>query len=517
MLHRFGPCVLDLVRGCLRVDGQEASLRPKSFEVLRYLVGNPGRLIPKDVLIAAVWPDTTVTDESLTNCIAEVRRAIGDRDQTVVKTVPRRGYIFTAEVAAQEPADRRAGPGAALERPLPDKPSIAVLAFTNMSGDPGQEYFSDGITEDIITELSRFSELLVIARNSTFTYKGKAVDVRQIGRELGVRYVLEGSIRRDGDRVRISAQLVDAATGAHRWAERYDRGLQDALSVQDEVARQIVAVLAVHVRKVEAERILAKPPAVWQAYDYYLRAVDSVTAYHASYEKEALFRGRRLLRRALAIDPTYARAQAVLSSCYMSQWVHRWDDDCPWTEALDRSYQAARESVRLAPDLPEAHVALGQALTFLRQHEAAVAAVERATALNPNLTSFRFAYTYILAGEAARAAQLLEIHMRLDPFYEPNAPMALGFAYNMLARYGEALPLLQEAVSRAPDMAHGRYTLATTYARLGKLDEARTEVEYALRLEPWYRISQSLTARYFKRPEDTEHLVTGLRMAGFPE
>jgi adenylate cyclase len=518
MLYRFHACALDLVRGCLRVDSAEMSLRPKSFEVLRYLVQHPGRLILKDDLIKVVWPNTIVTDESLTNCISDVRRAIGDHDQTIIKTVPRRGYVFTAAVA-QEPVDL---PGSnpdpwALDQGLQEKPSIAVLAFTNMSGDPSQEYFSDGITEDIITELSRFSELLVIARNSTFTYKGKAVDVRQIGRELGVRYVLEGSIRRDGDRVRISAQLVDAINGAHRWVERYDRGLQDALSVQDEVARQIVAVLAVHVRKVEAERILAKPPAVWQAYDYYLRAVDSVTAYHASYEKEALFRGRRLLRRALAIDPTYARAQAVLSSCYMSQWVHRWDDDCPWTEALDRSYQAARESVRLAPDLPEAHVALGQALTFLRQHEAAVAAVERATALNPNLTSFRFAYTYILAGEAARAAQLLEIHMRLDPFYEPNAPMALGFAYNMLARYGEALPLLQEAVSRAPDMAHGRYTLATTYARLGKLEEARTEVEYALRLEPWYRISQSLTARYFKRPEDTEHLVTGLRMAGFPE
>jgi adenylate cyclase len=517
MLYHFNECALDLLRGCLRVDGQEASLRPKSFELLRYLAENPARLIAKDELVKAIWPKTTVTDESLTNCIAEVRRAIGDRDQAIVKTVPRRGYIFTATVT-QQPAGAGLGPNAAPPQlALPDKPSIAVLAFTNMSGDPSQEYFSDGITEDIITELSRFSELLVIARNSTFTYKGKAVDVRQIGRELGVRYVLEGSIRRDGDRVRISAQLVDAINGAHRWAERYDRGLQDALSVQDEVARQIVAVLAVHVRKVEAERILAKPPAVWQAYDYYLRAVDSLTAYHASYEKEALFRGRRLLQRALAIDPTYARAQAVLSSCYMSQWVHRWDDDCPWTEALDRSYQAARESVRLAPELPEAHVALGQALTFLRQHEAAVTAVERATALNPNLTSFRFAYTYILAGEAARAAQLLETHMRLDPFYEPNAPTALGFAYYMLARYGEALPLLQEAVSRAPDMAHGRYVLAMTCARLGRLDEARTEVEYALRLEPWYRISQSLTARYFKRPEDTEHLVTGLRMAGFPE
>jgi adenylate cyclase len=263
--------------------------------------------------------------------------------------------------------------------------------------------------------------------------------------------------------------------------------------------------------------VLAKPPATWQAYDCYLRAVDWVTAYHASYDKEALFSGRQLLQHALTIDPIYARAYATLSSCYMSQWIHRWDGDCPWTEALDRSYQTARESVRLAPELPEAHIALGQALTFLRQHRAAVAAVERATVLNPNITSFRFAYAYILAGEAARAAQLLEKHMRLDPFYEPNAPTALGFAYYMLGRYQHALPLLQEAVSRAPAMAHGRYILAMTYARLEEFDKAGAEVETALRLEPWYRISESLTARYFRRPEDTAHLVTGLRMAGFPD
>jgi adenylate cyclase len=400
---------------------------------------------------------------------------------------------------------------------LPERPSIAVLPFANLGGSPQGDYFSDGIAEDIITELSRFSELFVIARNSSFQYDGRSSDVRQIGRELGVRYVLEGSVRRDADHLRITAQLIDAENRMHIWAERYDRSLEDALALQDEVARNVVAALAVHVKKAEIERVLAEPPAAWQAYDYYLRAVDCVTAYHATYERETLFRGRLLLQHALLVDPTYARAHAILSSCYMSQWVHRWDDDCPWAEALDRCYQSARESVRLAPELPEAHIALGQALTFLHQHEAAVAAVERATALNPNMTSFRFAYVYVLAGEAARAAQLLEKHMRLDPFYEPNAPAALGFAYYMLGRYQDALPLLQEAVSRAPAMAHGHYTLAQTYARLDDPDKARAEVEIALHLEPWYRISQSLTARYFKRPEDTEHLAGGLRKAGFPE
>jgi adenylate cyclase len=177
---------------------------------------------------------------------------------------------------------------------LPDKPSIAVLPFANMSGDPNQEYFSDGITEDIITELSRFSELFVIARNSSFTYKGRAIDVRQVGRELGVRYVLEGSIRRAGDRVRITGQLIDAATGAHRWAERYDRKVEDIFAVQDEVARTIVAILVVHVNRAEVERVLLKPPKSWQTHDYYLRASSALASFWSSFHPQDLYRTRSL-------------------------------------------------------------------------------------------------------------------------------------------------------------------------------------------------------------------------------
>ena len=490
-------------------------MRRKSFEVLRYLVEHPCRVVSKQELLDAVWPDVTVGDNSLTQCVTEVRRVLGPVSRDILKTVPRRGYILNVEAPASDELAAQTPTPDTL--PLPSRPSIAVLPFNNFGGLPQEDYFSDGISEDIITELSRFSELFVIARNSSFQYNGKSADIRQIGRELGVRYVLEGSVRRDASRVRITAQLIDAETRMHLWAERYDRSFEDALAVQDEVARQIVSVLAIQVKKAESQRVLAKPPQAWQAYDYYLQAIDHVTAYHSSYDKETLFRGRRLLQQALVIDPIYARAHATISSCYMSQWIHRWDDDCPWTEALDRSYQAARESVRLAPEVPEGHVALGQVLIFLRQYEAAIAAVERAIILNPNLTSFRFAYTYILAGEAARAAHLLQAHMRLDPFYEPNAPMALGFAYYMLKRYEEAVVLLQQAVSRAPEMAHGLYVLAMTYAKLGELDKAKPVVEKALQIEPWYKISQSLTAQYFKRSEDTEHLVSGLRKAGFPE
>ena len=250
--------------------------------------------------------------------------------------------------------------------PLPDKPSIAVLAFTNMSGDQGQDYLSDGITEDIITDLSKFSELLVIARNSSFQYKGKSVDIREVGRELGVRYVLEGSIRRAGERIRISAQLNDATTGAHRWADRYDRKLDDTFAVQDEVVRTIVAVLAVQVNRAETERALAKPPAVWLAYDHYLRAAHALALFNSSFNKVELLQARRGLERSLAIDPNHARAHAALSRSSMELWIRRWDDDRPWTAAIEAAYQSAREAVRLAPNLSDAYVALGWALTCFR-------------------------------------------------------------------------------------------------------------------------------------------------------
>jgi adenylate cyclase len=278
-----------------------------------------------------------------------------------------------------------------------------------------------------------------------------------------------------------------------------------------------VAVLAVHVKKAETERVLATPPATWQAYDYYLRATDILAFYHSSYSQDDLLDGRRLLRQTLAIDPNYARAHAALSGTYVSLWTHRWDDDCPWPAALDCAYQSGLEAVRLAPDLPEAHVALGFSLNFMHRHESAIAEFERATALNPNLTNFRFAFALVYAGEPARAIQSLETHMRLDPLYQPYAPAALGLAYYMLKRYAEALPHLQQALSRAPNLTHGRHWLAATYAQLNQLDRARSEAAEGLRLEPWYTISQVNFVRLCKRPEDADLLKDGLRKAGYPE
>jgi len=256
-MFRFREYTLDAMRGTLRAADGEIELRPKCFEVLRYLVENANRLVTKQELIKAIWPDVVVTDDSLTQCVSEVRHALRDEEQAIIKTVPRRGYRFaspvstsdseTVLVSALEGTRRPEGNydlSLRPELPQPTRPSIAVLPFINLSDDPQQDCFGDGIAEDIITELSRFSELMVIARNSTFQFKGKTTDVRQIGRELGVGYVLEGSVRKDGKRIRLTAQLIDAATGAHRWAERYDRDLNSVFAIQDEVTRTIVTILA---------------------------------------------------------------------------------------------------------------------------------------------------------------------------------------------------------------------------------------------------------------------------------
>jgi adenylate cyclase len=323
---QFEGYTLDVARHSLRTADREVALRRKSFELLRYLVENPDRLVTKEELLKAIWPNAVVTDEALTQCLREVRQAIGDSKQTIIATVPRCGYRFAAPVLRvvapspsplvgrgrgggsrdygptvphsptptpdPSPAEPRYSEGSATQhidrsRQQPtsigggeqgreeDRPSVAVLPFANLSGDPQQDYFSDGMTEDITTELSRVSELAVIARNSAVQYKGKAVDIRQVGRELGARYVLEGSVRRSGDHVRIAAQLIDAVTGAHRWAERYDRKVHDAFAVQDEMARTIVATLAAHVNRAETKRALLNPPAAWEAYEYYLRGAEA--------------------------------------------------------------------------------------------------------------------------------------------------------------------------------------------------------------------------------------------------
>jgi adenylate cyclase len=524
---QFEGYTLDIARNSLRTADRKVALRRKSFELLRYLAENPDRVVTKGELLKAVWPDVVVTEESLTHCVSEVRQAIGDSKQTIIETVPRRGYRFAATVS-RTVTNAGASPSATAEvMGAPsgsdagqglDRPSIAVLPFANLSGDPQQDYFSDGITEDITTELSRFSELIVIARNSAFQYKAKAVDVRQVGRELGARYVLEGSVRRSGDRMRITAQLIDAVTGAHRWAERYDRELVDVFAVQDEVARAIVAILAAHVTRAEIERVLLKPPAAWEAYDYYLRGAEAFFLHTNRRTKTSLYDSRRLLEQSLAIAPDYARAAAMLSRTHVDAYVEPFDGDYLSPAALDRALELAETAVRLDARLPQARAQLGHVLLYKRQHDAAIAEFERAFALNPNFIDHRYAQALTLAGEHARAIEVLEANIRLDPLQ----PLLFGFAQRgyanyMLKRYGEAVRLFRECALRSPNQQWPHLALASAYAQSEQLEEARAEAAEVLQINPGFTIERWKRLAVYKDPKDAEHRLDGLRKAGLPE
>ena len=400
---------------------------------------------------------------------------------------------------------------------LPGKPSIAVLAFDNLSSHLEQEYLVDGIVEDIITELSRFSELFVIARNSSFQYKGKTIDVRQVGRELGVRYVLEGSVRRAGDRIRVTAQLIETATGTHRWAEHYDRNLEDVFAVQDDVVRTIVTILAANVRIAETERTRTKPPNSWQAYDYYLQAVDASVSFSSTRNVANDEEARRLLQQSLVIDPNYARSYARLAHTYVGSWVNPAHKDFLNPAAIERAHEFALKAVQLDRKLPQAHVALGWVLAYKHQHDESIAAFEKAATLNPNYVNWRFAMALIFAGASKRAIDAVHTYMRLDPFYVPYASLVLAYAHYTLKQYSQALSPLRDFVTQAPKWWAGRSLLAATLAQMGHLDEARAECVEALRLAPNFSISGFRPLFGLKCPRDESHLFDGLRKAGLPE
>jgi TolB-like protein len=271
---RFAGFTLDPARGVLlAAGGAEVPLRPKSMALLRFLIANAGRLLSRDAIMAAIWPEVVVTDQSITQCVHDIRRALGDKTQQLLRTVPKGGYLLAAEVTASATAANVGGGNwpLSVRPPPPDRPSIAVLPFQNLSGDPNQDYYADGVVEDVTTELARVRWLFVIARNSSFAYRDRPHDIRRIGQELGVRYVLEGSVRRVGSHVRITAQLIDAVTGGHLWADRFDGELADIFEVQDRLTASVVCSIAVRLEEAEIARVKRKPTERLCAYEYFLR------------------------------------------------------------------------------------------------------------------------------------------------------------------------------------------------------------------------------------------------------
>ncbi len=433
----------------------------------------------------------------------QVRGKLGveyeDLGEQSLKNVPHRVRVYRVLEAAARPT---------LGLELPDEPSIAVLPFTNMSGDPDQEYFADGISEDLITDLSRLSGLFVISRNSSFTYKGRAVNVGEVGRELGVRCVLEGSVRKIGNRVRITAQLVEASSGRHLWAERYDRELTDVFAVQDEVTASIVDALEVSLTGSERSGIAQAPTDNLEAYDELLRGVWYLD--HAGIPED-IQQARARFERALELDPGFAAAHAQIARAYINDWLRRFGE---W-DVMERAFAHARKAIELDEGLATAHSALARAHSFAGQHDEGIAEAERAVSLDPgNAQALRnLGAVLSLAGQAEEALRALEKAKRLDPHAGPLLDFELAVAHRQLGNYEESSAGFKRAYSQNPEMHMAPMNLAALYAQLGDEANAKRWLEELLRAQPGFTLA-SVPRFRFRDPADTEWINDGLRKAG---
>ena len=398
---------------------------------------------------------------------------------------------------------------------LPDKPSIAVLPFENMSGDPDQEYFSDGIAEDLTTALSRFDGLFVIARNSAFTYKGQAVDVKRVGRELGVRYVLEGSVRRSGERVRVNAQLIDAEADRHVWAERFDRQMDDIFELQDDIVARIAATVGPEITLAEIERARGKRPDTLDAWDHYLRAI---AAYHKM-TKDDVGEAISLLNEAIDVESDFANASALLGLCHLHIGMHGWVR--PASQAFEEARRVANEAVRLAPSSPETNQALALVLWATGESEQAIVAAKRAIDLNPNYAeayaTLGLALTFF--GELEEGLAACRKAERCNPRDTRGSRLydAMGHAYFMLSDYEQAIEVSKKCFHQDPSCFGALVTLAGSYAYLGREVEAKHYIDELLRLVPRYSLRAIRKNPMFVRSEHIDKLVEGMRLAGLPE
>jgi TolB-like protein len=519
----FEDHILDVDRRELRRGSQQIPVGPQVFDLLVYLVQNRERVVTKDDLLDAVWSGRFVSESNLTTRINAARKAIRDsgEEQRLIRTVPRKGFRFVGAVSiAAEDATKEVPAHTATTQtplPLPDKPSIAVLPFDNISGDPEQEYFADGMVEEIITALSRFRQLFVIARNSTFTYKGRAVDVKQIGRELGVRYVLEGSVRKAVNRVRITTQLVDALTGAHVWADRFDGTLEDIFELQDKVAGRVVAAIGPKLERAEIERSSRKPTGSQDAYDYYLRAMAFLYQWRS---RDACDRAIQASYKAIELDPDFATPYGIAALCFSWRKSNGWMvDRAQETEEADRLVHRAAE---LGEDDAVALSYAGYSLAYvLGDLDSGFALLDRALLLNPNMA---IAWTFSgwvknFRGEWEAAIKHLTYAIRLSPLDPMSFRMhgGMAFAHFLSGRYDEAVLGAEKALHVQPSYQPALRILAASHALIGRLEQAHQAVARLRQNDPALRVSTVKGMIPFHQPEHLARYEDGLRKAGLPE
>ena len=517
MQFRFADFVLDTDRRELTRRSEPVPLGPQVFDLLVYLVQNRERVVSKDDLLEAVWQGRIVSELTLTSHINAVRKAIGDtgEEQTLIRTLPRKGFRFVGDIKEdRELAAQQRSPAPVLT--LPDRPSIAVLPFENLSGDPEQEYFADGVVEDIITALSRMRWLFVIARNSSFTYKGRVVDVKQVGRELGVRYVLEGSIRKAANRARVTGQLIDASTGVNLWADRFEGAIEDIFDLQDQITASVVGALVPKLEQAEIERAGRKPTESLDAYDYYLRGMASFYRRDVVANNEAL----RLFSMALERDPEFALAYGMAAWCHVWRKMNGWMTDR--AHEIAEGSRLARRAVELGKDEAIALARGGHALAFLvHDLDSGVIYLDRARRLSPNLALAWYISGWLRAynGEPDVAIEHLAHAMRLSPVDPTLYHMHVGtaFAHLLARRFDTASSWAEPAFREYPDYLPAAAVTAASCAHAGRVEEARHAMACLRETSPRLRVSNLKGLWPMRRPEDFATWADGLRKAGLPE
>lgn len=541
MTYEFEDFLLDTARRELHKGQSLVQVEPKAFDVIECLIRNRDRVVSKDELLSTVWKGRIVSESALTTCINGARTALGDSgdSQRLLRTSPRKGIRFVGVVkehpdhSAQTPGP----PGGPVDLLSPAPPrsdkvstrdddvrtgpywdgvSIAVLPFANLSDDREQEYFADGIVDEVITALSRFRSFLVIARSSSFTYKGRSIDVKQVGRELGVRYVVEGSVRKAFNRVRITGQLVDAKTGAQLWADRFDGALEDIFDLQDRVTLSVVSAVAPMLVEAEIERAKQKPTESLDAYDHYLRGLEKAGGTSQANNEAAL----RLFYRAIELDPEFAAAYGMATWCYVFSHVNGWTGDyvreIPEIERLART--AAHVGRNDATALAYAGIALARIVGDLN---GGIALIDRALSLNSNLAA---AWTFsgwarAFAGDTDTAIAHLEWAMKLSPL-DPLVfltQMCMSLALFVAQRYEEGASWAVRALQVKPNFQPIMRLLITNNALSGQVETARTSMKVALGLDPAMRISNLKERIGPFRPGDAMRYQEGLRLAGLSE
>lgn len=515
MRFRFENHELESELRELTRDGVLVPMQPQVFDLLLFLVAQRDRVVSKDDLVAEVWGNRPISDSALNSRINAARKALGDdgKAQRLIRTIPRKGFRFVGECVELPPAGlstaaATASPTAAVTS---ERPAIAVLAFKNMSDDEEQEYFCDGISEDILTALSRVRWFFVIARNSSFTYKGRNVHIRRIAEELRVRYVVEGSVRKAGDRVRISAQLNDATTESHIWAEHFDRKLVDVFAVQDEITNAIVAALEPQIYAAENFRAQRKPPASLDAWDLLMRAL----SHYWRVTREDHVVAQALLQKAIAIDPNYGQALSVLAASHMFGVHLGWAE---LAKAAPLAEQAATTAVQLDPEDAWAHTALGSVYFSTRRLDDALSEFETALRLNSNfcLAQGYYALALSYAGRTEDSFEAAQRAIRLSP-RDPSLAIyygIAGYARFMTRQYDEAIALAREAIRHRGDLTGAYRVLAVSAGMSGDASLAEMAIAELRRTQPNISLSWIATQLPWRNEADREHYLEGFRRAG---